>query len=71
MFIINNFQAKQKLTAQTEEWINMINRQVEEEIALYEPQADMVRIICFWSFSWWVVTSYHSREQFWNPSTNF
>ena len=70
MFIINNFQAKQKLTAQTEEWINMINRQVEEEIALYEPQADMVQIICFWSFSW-VITSYHSREQFWNPSTNF
>ena len=71
MFIINNFQAKQKLTAQTEEWINMINRQVEEEIALYEPQADMVQIVCFWSFSWWGVTSYHSREQLWNPSTNF
>ena len=48
---INNFQAKQKLTAQTEEWINMINRQVEEEIALYEPQADMVRIICICGFS--------------------
>ena len=41
------FQAKEKLTTQTEEWINMINRQVEEEIAFYEQQADMVRIILY------------------------
>lgn len=35
-------QAKEKLTSQTEEWINMINRQVEEEIGFYEQQAELV-----------------------------
>ena len=37
-------QAKDKLTSQTEEWINMINKQVEEEIGFYEQQAESVRI---------------------------
>lgn len=35
-------QAKEKLTSQTEEWINMVNRQVEEEIGFYEQQAELV-----------------------------
>ena len=40
-------QAKEKLTSQTEEWINMINRQVEEEIGFYEQQAELVSNLVF------------------------
>ena len=35
-------QAKETLTSQTEEWINMVNKQVEEEIGFYEQQAELV-----------------------------
>ena len=35
-------QAKEKLSSQTEEWTNMINRQVEEEIRLFEEQGEQV-----------------------------
>ena len=35
-------QAKERLSGQTEEWSNMINRQVEEEIRMFEEHASQV-----------------------------
>lgn len=35
-------QAKERLSSQTEEWTDMINRQVEEEIRMFEEHAAQV-----------------------------
>lgn len=37
-----DIQAKERLSSQTEEWTNMINRQVEEEIRMFEEHAAQV-----------------------------
>lgn len=44
-YVCNYFcgiQAKERLSSQTEEWTNMINRQVEEEIRMFEEHAAQV-----------------------------